>query len=151
MNPAVDDAHVAASAAVRRWKGSVIEDDLFQEALVAAWQSSATWRPGGHPRRSWMRLAARRAVIDQARRWYGRTHRPGFTPLEETHELPAPQHAAAAEWTGPEPDVALSPRQRDVWEGLVRGDRKVEIAADLGISPGRVSELVGEIRTKLAA
>ena len=65
--------------------------------------------------------------------------------------LPVRRGAVAEAGTGRTDDPAVTPRQRQVLDGLVRGLTNKEIAAELGVGPDAVKRTISRLLIKLNA
>lgn len=139
------DPEVIARWAASPWRGADHYDDLLQEARLACWAAQASWDPARAALVSWMQYRARHAVIDAARRWYGRSRRPDPVPLTEVDEPGVvDQHDLLADV-----EARLGDVEAKVWRGLRHGWRKSEIAEALGVHRSRVSQHVRRLRKHL--
>ena len=124
-------------------------EDAVQEARLAIWRK---------PEADW-RFVARSRMIDCARKWYGRKRdghageKRNHTPLEDI-----PLLRAADQYKELEDRLALTEmieragfteREQAVVAGLRRGDRQVELASALGVSPSRIAHLHKRALAKL--
>gem|GEM_PF-7043676 len=123
-----------ADRAARRFP-SLWRDDIRQEALLAAWQHEDNLALAA--------VAARRRAIDHARHLGGRHLGRQRRVLVE---FDAARHSATVAEYEPLELPWVDERHRYIGRRLAVGDHKDEIAADLGVSPSRVSQLIAEMR-----
>lgn len=142
-----DSVEVVASRACGPFRRAFDHEDLLQEARLVAWQQRDT--PQG--------LAvtiARRRVIDRMRAADGRRpeRRPRIErmPLHGTDEGSRLDLAwSAVDDVDPVLELGLSGRDAVIAEGLAAGTPRQDIAEDVGVSPGRVTQLVAKLREKV--
>lgn len=116
-------------------------DDMLQEAAISA----AKHADLPQRLRVWK---ARVDAIDWFRRW---THHRSPTKVV-TYDPMSPARAwessafSGEELLDPVFTYDLSGRYTVIARGLLEGRLKEDIAAELGVSPGRVSQLIGDMR-----
>lgn len=123
-----------ARQAARRWQAHGDHADLLQECRIVAWRNAAA--PDAHI----VRLCSLRCV-DCLRSWHGDRRRPVpvLVPLGDNDGATVDELAVSASW-------GLAGRHALIAEGLASGKRPSDIAAELGVHPSRVSQLIGELR-----
>lgn len=90
---------------------------------------------------------ARRRVIDAWRSWTGRTARLRARRRAVDIDSPDTHPPGVEDHCRPSVDLCLSGRQAALVDGLALGYRRAELARMLGISAGRVSQLMHTITT----
>ena len=129
----------------RSWRSHRLWPDLRQEGLVVAWQNRDLSD-------AFIITKARSRMIDVARRELGRNDgRPRRHELLVIDAAPDTFVAACVDPVDPVLEWDLSGRKRVIAEQLIDGATKQEIAAEIGVSPSRVSQLLAVWRTRLAA
>lgn len=154
-----DDEAIIAACARRFWRGlspGLTRDDLMQEGRIALWVAQQLGRvpEEADHRRRYVIARVTGAMRDANRRAW-RQQPMGVDELDD-----ARHHA---ETTGAGPDAILqmrefighiaarSPGLRRCLEALADGMAVGEVAASLGVSPSRISQLRREARRTAAA
>ena len=150
----LERSRAAAKAAMKelRWRPSARDaDDVESDAAFAMWRASLSW-DGRHSRAQWLYRKATFGIIDGLRTRGGKpgSHRhrgqykevrldggsPLFPPAQDPENV---EFLVEALSRGDE-------RLRVICAGLAEGKTKQEVAEDLGVTPGRVSQLLHVIR-----
>ena len=131
-----------ARSSVARWHRHPYHDDLLQIALLAAHQNQEL--PN-----AWIGQRCKIAVITELRRWYGRKgtyrYRAEHVGFDEALDLTVDDHP------NPAVELGLTGRHHVIASRLAAGYTKVQVAAELGVHPSRVSHHLTEMRSLLTA
>lgn len=149
-----DEIWREASLAARKWKNFFFHDDLVQVAAVALYNAR-------DEKLALRRQIAKRRCIDEMRRWQGRKGlSEKYEQIQNTvhFDYEFDNGMTIGDLIGGDPDFSLrelvdhikdvweKPQQRVVAAGLLLGMKKEDIAAEMGVTPGRVSQLLKEMR-----
>jgi RNA polymerase sigma factor (sigma-70 family) len=141
----------AAGPLLRKLVTPLEADDLYQVGRIALWQHGE-----GKPE-SWQIVIARNAMVDELRRarWAcrsaygeGQYEMTSYDAWEHVPEGMTDCHAASmvAVRQCIERLHRLTDRQRQVIECLVSGMGYAETAAEIGVSPSRITQILAELR-----
>lgn len=138
----------------RRWR-AVGYDDLVQEGALEVWRCLDRFDPSRASRAAWVGWVARRGMVEAARRWSGRagTRKQAayVVPLDEAAGCAAgrdPADVAVAAVTAQRLAATATTQERAVMAGVLADRPLGEVAAGLGRSPGRVSQLLRSLERK---
>ncbi len=138
------DALSIADEATRRWRRQRHHDDVAQAARIAAWRTFDR----GHRTRPAIYRSAHSAAIDELRRITGR--RAGTRAARITTSI---DHISYVETPGDDPDpippslqYGLTGRHAVIVDLVAAGELRQDIAAELGVHPSRVTQLLREVR-----
>lgn len=122
-------------------------DDIEQEAMIAVWRARGRW-DGGGIYRAYAYLAARTAAIDELRRLSRVERRTAWVEAtDRASSEPTPEQLVVDR--RPELCGYFTARQQYLAARLAAGATKQDIAAELGVSPGQVSHILADIRTRV--
>lgn len=146
---------IAARPLLRKLVTPLEADDLYQVGRIALWER------GQGKEESHQITIARNAMVDEIRRhrWVDRSdygdgaawEMASYDGWESVPEGMTDCHAASL--TAVRQCIArmrsLTERQRHVLACLVAGMQKQEVAAECGVSPGRITQIVAELRERV--
>lgn len=143
-------------AKVKRWARTLMfnpdmQDDAESIAHFTILQCRESW-DGRIPYGAFIRSRVRFAVVDEVRAW---THRG-----QNLTDPVDPQEMRGFDWSTLDADpltrmaieqalAEMTDRERTIVYGLAEGKLKQEIAEELGVTNGRVSQLLEGVRVKL--